>query len=201
MKKSLLIVLVVSMIVLSACGVIQIVPKPTATAVPTQTALPTYTPVPTYTPAPTYTPYPTPTTVPTVVSTATQVSPSKYVVEGIELKFTDVVISKAGLQLGDKMLTPVSGYSVLIVSGIYNGDINVLFGSAGVYQPLNAFVVTDSENINREWVYEYHSWQSIKTEGRFQVAFFVKSNSSPYILHSTVGTPFTIDLTKLMSDV
>ena len=39
----------------SSCGIIQFVPKATATEVPTQTALPTYTPMPTYTPYPTST--------------------------------------------------------------------------------------------------------------------------------------------------
>lgn len=70
MKKILMIVIVLSMFVLSACGIIQFVPKTISTDIPTQMVLPTYTPMPTYTPYPTEVPptaIPIPTKVPTSV--------------------------------------------------------------------------------------------------------------------------------------
>ena len=193
--KLLSIVLVLA-VFLSSCGSIQFVPKATATEIPTQTALPTYTPMPTYTP------YPTATLIPTDVPTPTAVPVKNYTVNGVTLEFTGVTLSTSTITIGEKNLTPDPGYSVLVLSGTYNGNMDNLFGQNGAYQPMGVFYILDNKNENREWVYEYHVWQNIQTNGTFQICFFVKTDEDPYILHSTIGdTPFTINLTKFLSDI
>ena len=196
MKRFLSIILIISMFVLSACSLISFQPKATPTAIPTQTALPTYTPMPTYTP------YPTATLVPTEVPSPTQIpSSNKYVVNGVELKFKQATLSLAPVTIEENVFTPDPGYSVLVISGTYKGDINLLFGENGVYQGLGAFVVTNNDNIDSEWVYEYNLWKSVETNGEFEVIFFVKTDTGPYVLNSTVEPPFTINLSDLMSNL
>jgi hypothetical protein len=195
MKIYTLIILIISMLVLSACGLVSFVPKSTPTIIPTQTALPTYTPMPTYTP------YPTATTVPTAMPTFTEVpSNTIHEVNGVELKFKEAKLSLSPVVIEGETFTPDTGYSVLVITGTYRGDLDSLFGDNGVYQEIGTFVVTDSDNLDYEWVYEFNSWQNVETNGEFQVIYFVKTDTGPYVLRSTIETPFTIDLTKLMSN-
>jgi hypothetical protein len=124
-----------------------------------------------------------------------------YTVNGVELTFTSATLSNKEVQMGNETLTPNPGYSVLVVTGAYKGDLTTLFGSNGVFQAMGVFYVLEKDGTIDEWVYEYRTWTSVETQGIVQIAFFVKTGFNPYTLVNTIETQFQIDLSTLLGNL
>jgi hypothetical protein len=160
-------------------------PMPTYTPLPTYTEVPTFTPVPTYTPVPTDTPMPTATLMPQIPGIDVPVS-----VQGVTMQFLSVTITNGPVTVGDTKMTPNPGRSVLVIHLSYTGDITTLFN--GAYNGTNVFYITDVNDTAKDW--QHLAWGSSTAD----VGFFVMTGEGPYILHNTVDTPWTVDLTSLI---
>jgi hypothetical protein len=189
-KKIKYLIVLIVILGLVSCGLGNVVVPSTPTPYPDQ---PTYTPLPQQ---PTYTPLP-PVATSTYIPTPPPESLYKYTIMGVEVQFKIATITTNAVTLGSRTFTPNTGFSVLIVSGTYVGDMGELFAQSGVYQPAGKLYVTDNGDKDREWVTNYRTWSGVETDGEFNIVFFVKTGY-PYVLHNTVDVLFSINLSDLM---
>lgn len=185
-KSSLIFAVVVLVLSMIACTFNDLIGQSaTPTPQPTFTPLPTYTLQPTFTPIPTATLVPTATPIPQIPGIDFPVT-----VQDVTLKFYSVTITTGETNVGDTVMSPNPGRSVLVVQAMYTGDMASLIN--GPYHPENALYITDVDNVVKQWMQA--AWSSTSVS----IGFFVMTGRGPYILHNTVGQTWSIDLTPLM---
>lgn len=185
-KSSLIFAVVVLVLSMMACTFNDLIgqsatptPQPTFTPLPTNTLQPTFTPIPTATLVPTATPIP-------------QIAGIDFPVSVLDVtfKFYSVTLSEGPTVVGDTTMNPNPGRSVLVVQAMYTGDMASLIN--GSYQPENSLYITDVDNVVKQWVKA--AWSSASVS----IGFFVMTGRGPYILHNTIGEPWSVDLTSLV---
>jgi hypothetical protein len=184
-KCSLILAVVVLVMATLACDASSLPFFPTPTPLPTYTPQPTYTLQPTYTPVPTATLIPTFTPLPQILGIDLPVS-----VLDVDFTFFTVAITDVPTNNGANLMTPNAGYSVLIASAYYTGDISALFN--GSYQGSGVLYIDDG-------VYAMNDWSSVSWSNFIvYIGFYVKTEANSYILHNTVGQAWSIDLGNLI---
>jgi hypothetical protein len=139
---------------------------------------------------------PTPTPTPTPIPGIGQ----PVYTEGVSFQFfyASLGADSAAVDVGDQTLTPDPGYAVLIIEAYYTGDPHGLFGNGDIYQGQDVLYISDATGEPKDWQ-DTTYFTSDTGKNVVEIGFFVKTDASPYILHSTVNPSWTVDLSPLLN--
>ena len=114
------------------------------------------------------------------------------VVGDVTFSFISVDVTSNSILVGDSLLKPSQGYSVLCVHTSYVGDMNTIFPTSRTKVSLT---ITD-KNLVMSGL-SGAQWKDSKAD----LCFYVVDDSGPYVLRSTSDPTWFFDLTPLMTQL